>query len=38
MDKAFDWVNKNGGITSEADYPYTSGMRHETNMLVFVSR
>lgn len=25
MDTAFDWVTKNGGICSEADYPYTSG-------------
>lgn len=25
MDHAFDWVAKNGGICSEADYPYTSG-------------
>jgi len=25
MDNAFDWVAQNGGIASEAQYPYTSG-------------
>jgi KDEL-tailed cysteine endopeptidase len=25
MDTAFDWAKSNGGICSEADYPYTSG-------------
>lgn len=25
MDSAFSWAKKNGGICSEADYPYTSG-------------
>jgi len=25
MDNAFNWANKNGGLCSEADYPYTSG-------------
>jgi C1A family cysteine protease len=25
MDSAFSWVKKNGGICSEADYPYYSG-------------
>lgn len=25
MDDAFDWVASNGGITTEDDYPYTSG-------------
>jgi len=25
MDSAFDWINKNGGLCSEADYAYTSG-------------
>jgi len=25
MDDAFTWMKKNGGIGSEADYPYTSG-------------
>jgi len=25
MDSAFDWVNKNGYICSESEYPYTSG-------------
>jgi len=25
MDNAFKWVNSNGGISSESDYPYTSG-------------
>jgi C1A family cysteine protease len=25
MDNAFDWVVSNGGINSEANYPYTSG-------------
>ena len=25
MDNAFEWINKNGGICSESDYPYTSG-------------
>lgn len=25
MDQAFDWVVQNGGITSESNYPYTSG-------------
>ena len=24
-DKAFDWTAKNGGLCTEADYPYTSG-------------
>lgn len=26
MDNAFTWATKNGGICSEADYPYTSGV------------
>jgi len=25
MDNAFNWANKNGGVCSEADYPYVSG-------------
>ena len=25
MDNAFDWAHKNGGVCTEADYPYTSG-------------
>eukprot|EP00605_Chrysophyceae_sp_TOSAG23-4_P001627 GSChrysophyteH1.ASY1.ANO1.1787.1 assembled CDS len=25
MDNAFDWAAKNGGVCTEADYPYTSG-------------
>jgi len=25
MDNAFSWAEKNGGVCSEADYPYTSG-------------
>jgi C1A family cysteine protease len=25
MDSAFSWAKKNGGVCSEADYPYTSG-------------
>jgi len=25
MDSAFSWTSKNGGLCSEADYPYTSG-------------
>jgi C1A family cysteine protease len=25
MDNAFDWATKNGGVCTEADYPYTSG-------------
>jgi len=25
MDNAFSWAQKNGGVCSEADYPYTSG-------------
>jgi len=26
MDSAYDWVEKTGGLCSEADYPYSSGM------------
>lgn len=29
MDNAFAWATKNGGICSEADYPYTSGSGKE---------
>ena len=25
MDNAFEWINKNGGICAESDYPYSSG-------------
>ncbi len=25
MDNAFNWIHKNGGLCSEADYPYVSG-------------
>jgi C1A family cysteine protease len=25
MDNAFNWASKNGGVCTEADYPYTSG-------------
>ena len=25
MDNAFSWIEKNGGLCSESDYPYTSG-------------
>jgi C1A family cysteine protease len=26
MDRAFDWIHKNGGLCDEADYPYESGV------------
>jgi C1A family cysteine protease len=26
MDSAFSWINKNGGLCSESEYPYTSGV------------
>lgn len=28
MDNAFEWIISNGGITTEADYPYVSGSGH----------
>jgi C1A family cysteine protease len=30
MDNAFNWAAKNGGVCTEADYPYTSGATRKT--------
>jgi len=30
MDNAFSWISKKGGLCSEADYPYVSGITKET--------
>jgi len=31
MDSAFSWATKNGGVCSEADYPYVSGTNQDKN-------